>query len=394
MANPPVRTTPSSPQVLPPPEKGSRLVWTKEMDQAYIGSLFAAHYDGKRVEPGGFKDEAWVACCAAVQQVYKEYRILKPQVKNRLVWWRSNYKNWKFVSDTSGMGWDYTTKLFDADDSVWGPLLSAHPRLKGFRFHPTLYVEEMETLFDGRMASGDEAAGVSRLASQITRDDECRVDPPGYRQSAEGTGFSNIDDPIDPELTLDQPQPPTQPPTQPQTQPHTQLQTAQTPQTRKRAASRAVPQPHQTKKERSGGMAQELVKAVAGMNRESELIREMMQRELESQEPWQKRAFRQIRTEYPGVAKLITAYKTVRVLRYLAKEDSLGMSRGELLLLLEGEERVSALKDTMDHVGIIVKSKPDGTIYGELKEDELSFEDFEEDEASTEASAEEDEPAC
>ena len=45
----------------------------------------------------------------------------------------------------------------------------------------------------------------------------------------------------------------------------------------------------------------------------------------------------------------------------------------------------------MDHVGIIVKSKPDG---GELKEDELSFEDFEEDEALTEASAEEDEPAC
>ena len=185
------------------------------------------------------------------------------------------------------MGWDYTTKLFDADDSVWGPLLSAHPRLKGFRFHPTLYVEEMETLFDGRMASGDEAAGVSRLASQITGDDECRVDPPGYRQSAEGTGFSNIDGPIDPELTFDQPQPPTQPPSQPP-QPHTQLQTAQTaqtPQTRKRAASRAVPQLHQTKKERSGGMAQELVKAVAGMNRESELIREMMQRELDSQEP-------------------------------------------------------------------------------------------------------------
>jgi hypothetical protein len=47
----------------------------------------------------------------------------------------------------------------------------------------------------------------------------------------------------------------------------------------------------------------------------------------------------------------------------------------------------------MDHVGIIVKSKPDGTIYGELKEDELSFEDFE-DEAPTEASAEENEHAC
>ena len=113
-------------------------------------------------------------------------------------------------------------------------------------------------------------------------------------------------------------------------------------------------------------MAQELVKAVAGMNRESELIREMMQRESDSQEPWQKRAFRQIRVQYPRVAKLITAYKTVRVLRYLAGGDDL-MSRGEFFLLLEGEERLSALKDTMKHVGIVVKSKPDGTVYGELE---------------------------
>ena len=99
------------------------------------------------------------------------------------------------------LGQYYTTKLFDADDSVWGPLLSAHPRLKGFHFHPTLYVEEMETLFDGQMATGEEAAGIPQLASQITRDDESRLDPPGYRQSAEGTGFPNTDDPI-PELNL------------------------------------------------------------------------------------------------------------------------------------------------------------------------------------------------
>jgi hypothetical protein len=107
-----------------------------------------------------------------------------------------------------------------------GPLLSAHPRLKSFRFHPTLYVEEMETLFDGRMATEEEAAGIPQSASQITRDDESRLDPPGYRQSAEGTGFPNTDDPIDPELTFDQPQPQTQPPTQPPTQPQPQPHTA------------------------------------------------------------------------------------------------------------------------------------------------------------------------
>ena len=74
---------------------------------------------------------------------------------------------------------------------------------------------------------------------------------------------------------------------------------------------------------------------------------------------------------YNDIAPWIQAYGTLRqntdynlklIKRYLAKEDDL-MSRGEFFLLLEGEERVSALKDTMEHVGIVVKSKPDGTIY-------------------------------
>jgi hypothetical protein len=69
----PVGTTPTSPQVLPPPEKGSRLVWTKEMDQAYINSLFAAHHDGKRVEPGGLRmRHGW----PVVQQSNKSIRSI------------------------------------------------------------------------------------------------------------------------------------------------------------------------------------------------------------------------------------------------------------------------------------------------------------------------------
>jgi len=132
-------------------------------------------------------------------------------------------------------------------------------------------------------------------------------------------------------------------------------------------------------------MAQELVKAVAGMNKESEQIREMMQREMDNQEPWHKRAFRQIRVQYPRVAKLLTAYTTIRVLHYLSGGDGL-MTRGEYFLFLKGEERLCALKDTMEIVGITVKLKADGTVYGEELEDESSAEE-------DEPSAEEDEPA-
>ena len=60
---------------------------------------------------------------------------------------------------------------------------------------------------------------------------------------------------------------------------------------------------------------------------------------------------------------------------------------GNIFLFLEGEERLCALKDTMEIVGIAVKSKADGTVYGEeLEEDESSAEE-------DEPSAEEDEPA-
>lgn len=50
------------------------------------------------------------------------------------------------------------------------------------------------------------------------------------------------------------------------------------------------------------------------------------------------------------------------------------MTRGEYFLFLEGEERLCALKDTMEIVGITVKSKADGTVYGEELEDEPSAE--------------------
>ena len=39
------------------------------------------------------------------------------------------------------------------------------------------------------------------------------------------------------------------------------------------------------------------------------------------------------------------------------------MTRGEYFLFLEGEERLCALKDTMEIVSIAVKSKADGTVY-------------------------------
>jgi len=53
------------------------------------------------------------------------------------------------------------------------------------------------------------------------------------------------------------------------------------------------------------------------MNKESEQIREMMQREMDNQEPWHKRLFDRSGSISQG-CKLLTAYTTIRVLHYLS----------------------------------------------------------------------------
>lgn len=75
--------------------------------------------------------------------------ISKPQVNNRL--------SGRIITKT-GVG--LCNKLFDTADSGWGPLLSAHPRLKIFRYHPTLCVKRWRPFLRSNQVS---------LPSQILR---------------------------------------------------------------------------------------------------------------------------------------------------------------------------------------------------------------------------------
>jgi Myb/SANT-like DNA-binding domain len=104
-----------------------------DMHVVFWKVLVEQHHLGKRVQPAGWKIEAWIAVTAALQAMDGQlYRIDYKKVKNHITQFQATYKKWNQIREFSGFGWDYETQLFTADDTVWSALLRAHPTLKTF----------------------------------------------------------------------------------------------------------------------------------------------------------------------------------------------------------------------------------------------------------------------
>ena len=91
--------------------------WTPEMQEALLVTLLDQCRAGKRAD-SGFKKEAWVVVLIAVQAISPS-SISDRQVKSRVDWFKSLWKEWCALEDNSGFGWDEPTQLFTAEDSVW-----------------------------------------------------------------------------------------------------------------------------------------------------------------------------------------------------------------------------------------------------------------------------------
>jgi hypothetical protein len=97
--------------------KRIQLKWTSEMQDALLNTLLDQCRAGKRAD-SGFKKEAWVTVLAAVQATTTS-SVNEKQVKSRIDWLKCLWKEWLSLQDNSGFGWDDTTELFTAEDSVW-----------------------------------------------------------------------------------------------------------------------------------------------------------------------------------------------------------------------------------------------------------------------------------
>jgi Myb/SANT-like DNA-binding domain len=96
-----------------------RIEWTNEMVRVLFTELLDQAMDGKRAD-SGFKKEAWDSVQIEVQLVYPGPRTIPLQkIKQKEQSFKALYKDWRWLRDQSGFGWDEETKMITAPDQVW-----------------------------------------------------------------------------------------------------------------------------------------------------------------------------------------------------------------------------------------------------------------------------------
>jgi Myb/SANT-like DNA-binding domain len=100
-------------------DQSDRLEWTNEMVHTLFAELLDQALDGKRAD-SGFKKEAWDSVQREVQAVYPgPGTILLQKIKQKEQTFKGLYKDWRWLRDQSGFGWDEETQMITAPDQVW-----------------------------------------------------------------------------------------------------------------------------------------------------------------------------------------------------------------------------------------------------------------------------------
>jgi hypothetical protein len=113
--------------------------------------------------------------------------------------------------------------------------------------------------------------------------------------------------------------------------------------------------------------------AIANMNKEQQLMRELMEREMESQaesnESFLKQALLAIRRQFPLLVEILTYRKTKLLIEYLSenKEKMIG-TRAELFMSLLPKEREEMLDEITRHIGIDLQWNDTGGVYGVIND--------------------------
>ncbi len=89
----------------------------------------------------------------------------KLQCQSKLSSMKSDYEVWKHCLGNSGFGFDNVNQIPTAPDNVWDAYLLQHPKAAPYRFRTLFRKEELETIFQGRIATGVYAQGSAGIAT-------------------------------------------------------------------------------------------------------------------------------------------------------------------------------------------------------------------------------------
>jgi hypothetical protein len=105
-------------------DQSSRIKWTPLMLQTFFAELLDQAQDGKRAD-NGFKKEAWDSVLKEVQNVYEGPNLITiDKIKAQEQTYKAYYKDWKFLREQSGFGWDEETGMVTAPEEVWNNIIT------------------------------------------------------------------------------------------------------------------------------------------------------------------------------------------------------------------------------------------------------------------------------
>ncbi|KAK2650772.1 hypothetical protein Ddye_018261 [Dipteronia dyeriana] len=128
--------------------KRDRFLWTPQMDDRLIDTLYTQHAQGNRVG-GNFTSKAYENIVLELREKLGK-NIDKDKVKNRMKSLKTNFSECYDLFNKgalSGFAWNSVTKIWSAEPEVWENLLEANPSAKKWRHTPIGNYEKLVDLF-------------------------------------------------------------------------------------------------------------------------------------------------------------------------------------------------------------------------------------------------------
>ncbi|CUS10845.1 unnamed protein product [Tuber aestivum] len=142
-------------------EAARRARWVEGEQRTLVETLVEEVRNGKRAE-NGFK---LVTFAVVQKKIHEKHGSLYEiqQIKNKFNAIKKDYDVFKTLKAQSGFGWDEATQNVTADGEVWDRYLKAHPLAKKFRKEPLKWQQELDELFTGTRATGNNAIIPSQI---------------------------------------------------------------------------------------------------------------------------------------------------------------------------------------------------------------------------------------
>jgi Myb/SANT-like DNA-binding domain len=93
------------------------------MIHTLLAELLEQVHKGKKAG-SGFKAEAWEAVLKQVTLVSGGQLVTTNKLKQKEQTYKGLFKDWKFLRDQSGFGWDEALQMITASDQAWEDIIA------------------------------------------------------------------------------------------------------------------------------------------------------------------------------------------------------------------------------------------------------------------------------